>query len=197
MSRSIPRSCHKIFNTGLTVNRIDFLRKTLTVDRQIVQGGLFDTPKTKASAPTIPLPETVINAPAQHLADYPAKDHEVTWVDGRKEVVRLVFTSSRGNSLRRSTFNPAWHRAAGTCDLPDGASFHALRHTYASLLIARNASPKVVQVRVGLASIAETMDTYGHLYPESEEVTRAAIDDALSVDKDASVDKLMTQEQSA
>jgi integrase len=174
---------------------VDFLRKTLTVDRQIVQGGVFDTPKTKASARTIPLPDTVINALAQHLADHPAEKREVTWVDGRKEVVRLVFTSSRSNPLRRSTFNPAWQRAAGASGLVKGVGFHALRHTYASLLIARNVSPKVIQTRMGHASITETMDTYGHLYPESEEVTRAAIDDALNVDTIASVDKSMTQEQ--
>ncbi|GAA0835610.1 tyrosine-type recombinase/integrase [Streptosporangium amethystogenes subsp. fukuiense] len=182
---------------GLTVDRVDFLRKTLTVDRQIVQGGMFDTPKTKASTRTIPLPDTVISALAQHLADYPAEDREVTWADGRKEVVRLIFTSSRGNSLRRNTFNPAWQRATHASGLAEGTGFHALRHTYASLLIARNVSPKVIQARMGHASITETMDTYGHLYPESEEVTRAAIDDALSVDMSTSVDKMMTQEQTA
>ncbi|MFD8532118.1 tyrosine-type recombinase/integrase [Streptosporangium canum] len=182
---------------GLTVDRVDFLRKTLTVDRQIVQGGMFDTPKTKASARTIPLPDTVISALAQHLADHPAEEREVAWVDGHKEAVRLVFTSSRSNPLRRSTFNPAWQRAAGAGGLTKGVGFHALRHAYASLLIARNVSPKVIQARMGHASITETMDTYGHLYPESEEVTRAAIDDALSVDTGVSVDKMMTRDQIA
>ncbi|GGP84515.1 tyrosine-type recombinase/integrase [Streptosporangium pseudovulgare] len=182
---------------GLTVDRVDFLRKSLTVDRQIVQGGMFDTPKTKASARTVPLPDTVISALAQHLADYPAEEREMTWVDGRKEAVRLVFPSSRGNPLLRSTFNPAWQRAADTSGLPRGTGFHALRHTYASLLIARNVSPKVIQTRMGHASITETMDTYGHLYPESDEATRTAIDDALSVDKSVPVDKMMTREQIA
>jgi hypothetical protein len=33
---------------------------------------------------------------------------------------------------------------------------------------------------LGHATIAETMDTYGHLFPESEELGRGAIDAILS-----------------
>ncbi|MEV4106401.1 hypothetical protein [Nonomuraea sp. NPDC049695] len=50
---------------------------------------------------------------------------------------------------------------------------------------------------MGHAPITETMDTYGHLYPESEEVTRSAFDDALGASEIGSVDTLMTREQSA
>jgi hypothetical protein len=57
---------------------------------------------------------------------------------------------------------------------------HDLRHFYASTLIAANLNPKVIQVRLGHATIAETMDTYGHLFPESEELGRGAIDAILS-----------------
>jgi hypothetical protein len=41
--------------------------------------------------------------------------------------------------------------------------------------------PKVLQVRVGHASAAETMDTYGHLYPDTDQTTRTAIDTAFRV----------------
>ena len=39
-------------------------------------------------------------------------------------------------------------------------TFHRLRHTYASLLIDADVHPKALQVRLGHASSAETMDTY-------------------------------------
>ncbi len=38
---------------------------------------------------------------------------------------------------------------------------------------------KVVQSRLGHASAKTTLDVYGHLFPEDEDRTRAAIDCAL------------------
>jgi integrase len=46
-------------------------------------------------------------------------------------------------------------------------------------LIAANLNPKVIQARMGHATMAETMDTYGHLFPDSEDLGRGAVDDAL------------------
>jgi integrase len=52
---------------------------------------------------------------------------------------------------------------------------HALRHFYASWLINRKKDgglelpPKSVQVRMGHSSIVVTMDTYGHLFPGSDD----------------------------
>lgn len=54
-----------------------------------------------------------------------------------------------------------------------------LRHFYASLLIRYGESVKVVQERLGHASAAETLDTYSHLWPDSEDRTRAAVDAVL------------------
>jgi integrase len=50
--------------------------------------------------------------------------------------------------------------------LPAGTRFHDLRHFYASALIAANLNPKIIQARLGHATLAETMDTYGHLFAE-------------------------------
>ncbi|NAS22870.1 tyrosine-type recombinase/integrase [Herbidospora sp. NEAU-GS84] len=61
-------------------------------------------------------------------------------------------------------------------DLPTGFRFHDLRHYLASLLIASGADVKVVQARLRHASAKTTLDTYGHLWPDSDVSTRAAID---------------------
>jgi integrase len=50
--------------------------------------------------------------------------------------------------------------------------FHALRHFYASLLIGHGESVKTVQASLGHASAAEALDTYSHLWPDSEDRTR-------------------------
>jgi hypothetical protein len=63
--------------------------------------------------------------------------------------------------------------------LPAGTRFHDLRHFYASALIAANLNPKVIQARLGHATLAETMDTYGHLFADAEDLGRTAVDQAL------------------
>jgi len=63
---------------------------------------------------------------------------------------------------------------------PIGTGMHDLRHFYASLLIRHGESVKVVQARLGHATAAETLDTYSHLWPDSDDTTRAAVDAALS-----------------
>jgi integrase len=69
--------------------------------------------------------------------------------------------------------------AAKAAGLPAGASFHDLRHYYASLLIQHGESVKVVQKRLGHKSAVETLDTYSHLWPDSEDRTREAVDQVL------------------
>ena len=64
--------------------------------------------------------------------------------------------------------------------LPAGARSHDLRHFYASALIAANLNPKVIQARLGHATTVETMDTYGHLFPDAEDLGRTAVDQALA-----------------
>ena len=152
---------------GLTVDRVDFLRRKLRIDRQLVgisgREPAFGPPKTNASVRTIPLPTVAVEELAAHLRDFPAG------VDG------LVFTGSEGQRLRRSAFGTMWRRAAKQAGA-ESVTFHALRHYYASLLIRHGESVKTVQARLGHASAAETLDTYSHLWPDSDERTREAID---------------------
>ena len=70
---------------------------------------------------------------------------------------------------------------------------HDLRHYFASLLIASGADVKVVQARLRHASAKTTLDTYGHLWPDSEERTAAAIDAALAA-RTRSVDERTTND---
>ncbi|HZV26365.1 MAG TPA: tyrosine-type recombinase/integrase [Acidothermaceae bacterium] len=59
--------------------------------------------------------------------------------------------------------------------LPDGFRYHDLRHYFASLLISSGADVKVVQALLRHASAKTTLDTYGHLWPDSDESARAAV----------------------
>jgi integrase len=157
---------------GLTVDRVDFLRRSVRVDRQLVgvSGGVpeFGPPKSKAGFRTVPMPGVVAATLAAHLARYGAGPGGV------------AFTYTAGNPLWRNTVNEMWHRAGKRSGLPAWATFHDLRHFYASLLIARGCSVKAVQRRLGHQSAMETLDTYGHLWPDSDDETRDAVDHVLA-----------------
>ena len=150
---------------GLSVDRVDFLHRQVRVNRQLTSAKegipLFGPPKSKAGFRTVPLPDVVSNALAEHLARF------------RRGPADLIFTNSYRSPLRRSTLGETWHRAARRAELPEWATFHDLRHVYASLLISRGCSVKTVQRRLGHQSATETLDTYGHLWPDGEEETRA------------------------
>jgi integrase len=60
--------------------------------------------------------------------------------------------------------------------LPAGFRYHDLRHYFASLLIAHGADVKTVQARLRHGSAKTTLDTYGHLWPDKDESTKAVID---------------------
>jgi integrase len=156
---------------GLTVDRVDFLRRQVRVDRQLtaVHAGVpeFGPPKSPAGFRTVPMPTVVTEALAAHVAAFG------TGAEG------LVFTNARGGPIRRNAFGEVWHRAAGPAGLRSGATFHDLRHFYASLLIAHGCSVKSVQRRLGHQSAMETLDTYSHLWPDSDDETREAVDTVL------------------
>jgi integrase len=59
--------------------------------------------------------------------------------------------------------------------LPEDFRYHDLRHYFATLLIASGADVKVVQKRLRHASAMTTLNTYGHMWPDADESTRAAV----------------------
>ncbi|GEP66485.1 site-specific integrase [Clostridium beijerinckii] len=55
-------------------------------------------------------------------------------------------------------------------------TFHALRHTHATLLIFNGENIKVVSERLGHKSISETLDTYTHVMDDMRDNTAALLD---------------------
>lgn len=105
---------------AVEVEAVDFLRRTLRVDQQLVllPGGepYIAPPKTPASYRTVPLPQVVVDALAAHLASFPAARVEVLDTTRKPEPKRrmatLVFTSTGGRPLRRT---PVLGHLAGRC----------------------------------------------------------------------------------
>ena len=154
------------------MRHVDFLRRTVRVEQQLMTLGNADPvvapPKTEASVRTVPLPQYVVDELAAHLSAYPAAAGET------------MFRDHRGQPISRTWFSAAVMAAGDRgCRLPTGVGMHALRHFYASLLIRHGESVKVVQARLGHASAVETLNTYSHLWPDSDDRTREAIDAVL------------------
>lgn len=140
----------------------------MLVDRPLInlngRQPFFVPPKSQASVRIVPFPDSVSDAlrtqPARHPTD------------------ELVFRNTRGAPLRRSAFWTEWRRATTAAGLPS-IHFHEPRNYYASVLIRHGEFVKTVQARLGHASASETLDTTSHLWPDSDERTRDAVDPVL------------------
>ncbi len=179
---------------GLEVDALDFLRdRPVAVRQQLVslspQPLHLAAPKSEESVRTLPLAQVTLEALAVHLAAYPAQVVELQdRGDAHRPVTRaasLVFTTPAGSPISRSMWSQIWRPAARAAGLPERVGLHSLRHWYASALIAHGESVKVVQRRLGHSSAAITLDVYGHLWPSSDDRTRAAVEAALAAAADS------------
>lgn len=75
-----------------------------------------------------------------------------------------LFATSTGKPLDPSRVSRLFVEAVKRAVLPT-LSVHGLRHSHASIALRAGVPPKIVQERLGHASIAITMDTYSHVIP--------------------------------
>jgi len=169
---------------GLTLERVDFMRREIHVDRQLttIVREAADTPegetrttavlaptKTEASVRTVPVGDSLIAELNRHITEHPP----VEMAPG----ATLLFSNRDRQPLRRNTLGDSWNRIRTKLDLPPAArGWHSLRHTYASWLIEAGLSVVAVQARLGHASATETLEVYSHLWPSSDDDTRTAIE---------------------
>lgn len=109
------------------------------------------------------VPDFVTAALAEHQQAFPAGPFGV------------LFTNKRGCVVNRQSLHLSFRYALRTAGLPLTVTFHQLRHTYASLLIEAGESPTVVAARLGHKNATETLQTYSHLWPSSEDQTRQVL----------------------
>ncbi len=144
---------------GLRVHDIDFMRGVISPTSQYPAVPL----KTDTARTAVPIPQSLALTLSAHVARFSA--------DG------YVLVNEWGDQLSPRTLQRAMRSARETVlDLPPNVRFHDLRHYLASMLIASGADVKVVQARLRHASAKTTLDTYAHLWPDSDESTRMAID---------------------
>lgn len=151
---------------GLRVDDVDFLRRTIRVQRQRLQSNEVAPLKSKASRRTVPVGKVVIDTLAAHLAVYPASDG-------------ALFTDELGEPLTYRRWKRLLSDAASAANVD--VTSHSFRHFAASALISGGASVKQVQAFLGHASAVITLRTYSHLWPGDEDRTRNVLDAALAM----------------
>lgn len=154
---------------GLSVDRVDYLGRSVTIDRQLVTlntgEATFGPPKTSRSFRTVPLADVAIEELARHVEQFG------TGGDG------LVLHDD-GRPVRRRRFAQVWsvlrHRAK-----VDDVKYHTLRHTYASTLLSGGVSVAAAADYLGHSS-AVLLRTYAHLMPADHDRARSVVQAAFA-----------------
>jgi integrase len=155
---------------GLQWADIDLKARVLHVRQRADRYRVIGPPKSRAGERTVPLPPFLANTLREWRLACPKSEHD------------LAFPNVHGGFEHRSaivhrSYRPA-QVAAGIVNAQGRAKYgglHSLRHFYASWCINRRADGglelplKVVQARLGHASIQMTADRYGHLFPSTDD----------------------------
>jgi integrase len=155
---------------GLRWDDVDLKTGEIHVRQRADRYGKIGRTKSEAGERTVPLPPMLVAALREHRLASPRSELGLVFPNDRDGV-------DQRNSIVYRGFHPA-QVAAGVVDQHGGAKYkglHALRHFYASWCINRRVDGglelpiKVVQARLGHASMQMTADRYGHLFPRGDD----------------------------
>lgn len=152
------------YRTGMRIGEIlalkwediNFEQKFITVRRTLSS---YDNgnpeicePKTKQSRRRIDLDNIILES-----------------LNSTKQNNEYVYCKDDGSIYSRQYISKSFRKMCKSANV-QYYSFHTLRHTHASVLLANGVHPKIVQERLGHAKISTTLDTYSHLIPGMQSV---------------------------
>lgn len=123
---------------------------------------LIGTPKSKAGVRVISIDKKTINL----LRLYKNRQRQI-FIETGARVSSVVFATPLKEYQNMATRQESLDRRCAEIAIPR-FTFHAFRHTHASLLLNAGISYKELQYRLGHATLAMTMDIYGHLSKDKE-----------------------------
>ena len=132
-----------------------------TVQRVKGRGLIFDTPKSASSRRAIALDSEAMDVMRTHRLE---QLQQRLLLGNRWDDFDLVFPGPFGRPLDPSVLTHTFEGLTKKAGVK-GVRLHDLRHFHASLLLQMQVHPKVVQERLGHATISITLDTYSHLIP--------------------------------
>ena len=171
---------------ALRLADVDFLRREVHITEQAdVRTGQRAPLKTPNGRRVVPLPQVTAQVLAEHVRRCPPGPGGLVFTQAPEPVCKPRGRSVPG--VTRTRLAPGvwsaaklwrlYHQAAEAAGLPERTASHALRHHYASVLLAAGESVLVVADRIG-DSPDMVLRVYGHVMPDREDTTRRAIDAA-------------------
>jgi integrase len=140
-------------------------------------------PKTEKGWRTLSLPPSAIAVMREHRRELLESRLKVGL--GKPDADTLVFGEPDGSILRPNRLSWLWRAAVKSLAAPR-VNLHALRHTYASALIAAGLDVITVQHKMGHATATTTLNTYGHLFKKDDTAAVNAIEAVLGTKKQQS-----------
>jgi len=99
----------------------------------------------------------------------------------------LVFGNLENEPLLPDTISHAWGKLIKRLGLRY-IRLHDARHNHASIFLKRGIHPKIVQERLGHATISTTLDIYSHVAPGLQQQAAKQFDDALQIKHNRAVE---------
>lgn len=163
---------------GLSENDIDFENKEIRIKRivssyTLIEGdtrkkvNVLQSPKTRDSIRTIPLPSSIV--PVLNLAKTEKSKNKLkAGTSYNKEYEDLYFLTENGNLIYQANLVRSWQSFLKHLDIPY-KKFHSLRHTYATMQFEARIPLKTVSKLLGHSKIDITADTYTHVLKKEEQ----------------------------
>ena len=170
---------------GLEWKDIDLKHAVLSIRRNAVylpgHGVSDNEPKTKSSTRSIKIPQPCIPM---------LKEYRIWQTEQRLKVgdqwneKGRVFTRWNGEGLHPDTLTNWFSTFVKRHDLPY-ITFHGLRHTNATLLIAAGTDLRTVAGRLGHAQTSTTVNIYAHAIQSADAAAADALGDILTLNRKA------------
>jgi integrase len=175
--------------TGMRLGEVLALRErsVMNLDKGVIEvrealeetktfGVRFKTAKTKAGRRNITLPTIAIEALREHRKQL--LETRLLLGQGRLAPDDLLFAGIEGQPVRPSAVSSDWGELAERIGMSD-ITFHGLRHTHASQLIASGVDIVTISKRLGHAKPSVTLAIYAHMFHTDDSKAAAAINAAL------------------
>lgn len=162
---------------GLRFESLDFTHNTILVENTLQYDKLttrffLDTTKT-GEIRLVHAPKKLM----QELQDYIYQkkkkldklgDKSNPLLDDKETPIYFIFSKDNGFPNHPERMSKQWSDIVKRHELPC-ITFHGLRHSYASYMLAKGVNIKVIQEQLGHANIRETLNTYSHVTMEQKE----------------------------